>query len=87
MEKLSVRDLTPETLKKIQEMKSAEELIAFGKENGYEVSPELADRILKQFQSIDELNDDELEAVSGGGTAFEEYQKRLGKLIPENMCL
>lgn len=67
MKKLSIRDLTPETLKKIQEMKSADEIIAYGKENGYEVSPELAERIFKQFQASAELSDDDLVAVAGGG--------------------
>ncbi len=58
----------PETMiEKAKEAKSAQELIALAKENGTELSAEEADVYFAQLHKTGELEDDELDSVSGGG--------------------
>lgn len=66
MKQLNLREITPEMKKKALAMKSKEELIAYAKENGYELSDEKAARILEQFSSDTDLPDSVMETVAGG---------------------
>ena len=56
-----------EMILKAKEAKTAEELLAFAKENGMELSEEGAKAYYEQFHKSGELSDDELGNVSGGG--------------------
>ena len=60
-------ELNKELLEKAKEMKTPEELLAFAKENGIEMTKEKADAYFKQLgTSSGNIADDELENVSGG---------------------
>lgn len=52
---------------KLKECKTAEELKAFAKEIGYELTDEEAQDYFGKIQKSGELSDDELDLVSGGG--------------------
>ena len=57
---------TPEQLAKAKAAKSAEELIALGKENGMELTEEEAKKFSAELHKEGELADDELDNVAGG---------------------
>ena len=57
---------TPEQYAKAKAAKSAEELLAYAKEVGYELTEEDAKKYFEQWQKEGELADEELENVSGG---------------------
>lgn len=60
-------ELNKELLEKAKEMKTPEELLAFAKENGIEMTKEKADEYFKQLStSSGEISDEELDNVSGG---------------------
>ena len=63
-----------ELIAKLKEAKSADELIAFAKENGVEITPEKAKELFEQL-SGGELTDDMLDAVSGGRQAQEKFEE------------
>ena len=54
-----------ELIAKLKEAKSADQLIAFAKENGVEIAPEKAEELFQQL-SGGELSDDALDKVAGG---------------------
>lgn len=56
-----------ELLEKAKGASSPEELIALAKENGLELSEEYAAEYLERLNKSDELSDEELDNVSGGG--------------------
>ncbi len=61
-------ELNKELIQKAKEAKSVEELMAFAKDNGVELSKEQADAFFKQHDvRCGEIADDELDNVSGGG--------------------
>ncbi len=60
--------LTPEIPEKAKAVKSAEELLAFAKENGMEMTEEQANAYFSQLHPTSgEIADEELENVAGGG--------------------
>ena len=60
-------ELNKELLEKVKKMKTPEELLAFAKENGIEMTKEKAAAFFKQLgTSSGNIADDELENVSGG---------------------
>lgn len=59
--------LTPELIEKARQAKSAEELIARTKENGFELTEDEAKAYFEQLNKSGELSDDELDNVAGGG--------------------
>jgi predicted ribosomally synthesized peptide with nif11-like leader len=63
-----MNSLTPELIAKAKAATSAEKLLEFAKENGVELSEEEAKTCFEQLHANAEVSDDELEAVSGGGT-------------------
>ncbi len=58
--------MTNEMLAKAKECKSAEEFLAFAKENGIEVTAEQAAENLSKLHGEGELDDDALSDASGG---------------------
>ncbi len=60
-------NFTPEQLTKAKEAKSVEELIAFAKENGVELTAKEAAKYFSELHKEGEIADDELENVAGGG--------------------
>ena len=59
-------ELKRELLLKAKEAKTAQELAAFAKENGVELSAEQAKKLFADLRRTGELADEELENVSGG---------------------
>ena len=87
-------ELNKELLEKVKKMKTPEELLAFAKENGIEMTKEKAAAFFKQLgTSSGNIADDELENVSGG--KFDEMGGReptpgwtcpnCGKYIPKTI--
>ena len=60
-------EFMPELLEKAKKAESAEALQALAKENHYDMSAEEANAYFAQMHKSGELNDEELENVSGGG--------------------
>lgn len=56
-----------ELVLKAKESKTAQELMAFAKENDFEMTEESAEAYFEQIHKTGELSDDELDNVSGGG--------------------
>lgn len=56
-----------ELIMKAKSTKSAQELLAFAKENGIEMTEESAKVYFEQLNKMGEISDDELDNVSGGG--------------------
>ncbi len=54
-----------ELIAKLKEAKSADQLIAFAKENGIDIAPEKAKELFEHL-SGGELSDDALDEVTGG---------------------
>ncbi len=61
-----MNNFSTELIEKAKQAKSAEELIAIAKENGTELSAEEAHACFAQLHKAGELEDDELDSVSGG---------------------
>lgn len=59
-------NITEEIIEKAKELKTVEELIAFAKENGEELTHEKAEELFAKLHQTGELSDDELDNVSGG---------------------
>lgn len=67
MPTLQIENLTPEILAELQKLTNEEEVIAYFKKKGYDVSNDLAKRILDGLKNDQlELSDEELKMVSGG---------------------
>ena len=58
--------MTEEMFKKLQEAKTAEEMIAIAKEYGKELTKEQAEEMLAPADAQGELSDDDLDSVAGG---------------------
>lgn len=59
-------EFTAEIIEKAKQLKTVDELIAFAKENGEELSSEKAEELFAKLHKTGELSDDELDNVSGG---------------------
>lgn len=66
MRKLTLSDLDPKMMKAMSSMQSTDEVIAFCESKGFEISEEGASRILTQFEKVNELSLDDLDAAAGG---------------------
>lgn len=66
---------TYEQIIKAQQAKSAEELLAIAKENGFEMTSEQAKQYFAELNKQGELTDDELVAVAGGNKDNEPVQQ------------
>ncbi len=58
--------MTNEMINKAKECKSAEELLALAKENGYEMTAEEAAEKFAVLNNVGEMSDEELENAAGG---------------------
>ncbi len=58
--------MTNEIFEKAKECKSADELLALAKENGYDITAEEAAAKFAELHSEGELSDDELDSAAGG---------------------
>ncbi len=73
--------MNEEMLKKLQEAKSAEDVVAIAKEHGKEITLEQAQALLDRVKHTvsGELSDDDLEAVAGGeGYLFDPLLEEIG---------
>lgn len=67
MTKLQLENLTPELLAEVCKCNSADEVVKFFADKGFEVSPKVAERILEECKKNDgDISDEELNAVAGG---------------------
>ena len=61
-----------ELILKAKECKSAEEIMALAKENGYELTEEQAKEYFEKLNANGEIADDELDNVAGGCDFFDQ---------------
>ncbi len=74
--------MTNELITKAKESKSAEELLALAKENGYELTLEEAKVKYAELHNEGELSDDELDGAAGGGCGKDSrYYPELGDRV------
>ena len=67
MKEMTMKDLTPEIMKALEGLKTKEEMKDYCQKEGYDLTDELADRIVTQFERSGELSDEEVNKVAGGG--------------------
>ena len=71
-----MKNLTPEMIEKAKAAKTAEELLELAKANGVEMTADEAKTYFAQLGTKSgELNDDDLDAVAGGGCNDDERQR------------
>ena len=75
--------MNEELIAKAKEAKSAEELLALAKENGYSLTEEEAQNYFNQFHDTCEFSDDELDQVGGGCGKKDEYTDAGYWIIPD----
>ena len=69
MEELNMMNFAPQVIEQAKAAKSVEELLALAKENCFEMTPEEAATYFAQLNPVTgEIDDEELENVSGGAT-------------------
>ena len=78
--------LTPELIERAKLAKSAEEIFSLAKENGAELSAESAKAYFAQLHKTGELNDDELDSVSGGEKCGTIYNNGRPVVTMSNSC-
>ena len=66
MKKMKMTDLTLEIMKGLEGMKTTQEMKEYCLKEGYDLSDELAERIMAQFERDGKLSDDEAAAAVGG---------------------
>ncbi len=70
MAKLQLKDITPDMIKQMAKLGSAEEIAAFVKESGFEISDKGAARLKEQIDKTKDLSEEELAKVAGGYTVI-----------------
>ena len=88
-----MKNLTPEMIEKAKSVKSAEEILALAKENNVEMTADEAATYFAQLNpKSGELDDDDLDAVAGGGcgsnddsedTIYEKVRVTSGETCPK----
>lgn len=69
MEELNMMNFAPQVIQQAKAAKSVEELMALAKENCFEMTPEEAATYFAQLNPVTgDIDDEELENVSGGAT-------------------
>ena len=84
-----MKNLTPEMIEKAKAAKSAEELLEIAKANGVEMTADEAAAYFAQLNpKSGELDDDDLDAVAGGGCggSAPEGMKKIGAFTNANSC-
>ena len=66
MKELTMKDLTPEIMNRLKDLKTAQEIKEYCQKEGYVLTDELAERIALQFETSGELSDDDASSVTGG---------------------
>lgn len=72
MKKMRGKDLTPEIVKQLSGLNTVEEAVKYLNEQGYEISDEAADRLMRQVKKAVELSDSALDKVAGGAGSDED---------------
>ena len=73
-----MKNLTPEMIEKAKAAKSAEELLELAKANGVEMTADEAKTYFAQLNpKSGELDDDDLDAVAGGGCGYASDGRRI----------
>jgi hypothetical protein len=65
-ENKTMKNLTPELIRKAKAAKSAEELLELAKANDVELAEEEARIYFEQLNAVGKVSDDELDSVAGG---------------------
>ena len=79
--------LTPEIIEKAKAAKSADELLAIAKENNMDMTAEEAEAYLAQLTTKSgELEDDDLDSVSGGACQRIEQARDAKEAIRDMIC-
>ena len=82
-----MKNLTPEMIEKAKAAKSAEELFALAKENNVEMTADEAKTYFAQLgPKSGELDDDDLDAVAGGGCARTEQANNAQDAVSNMPC-
>ena len=83
-----MKNLTPEMIEKARTAKSAEELLELAKANNVEMTADEAKTYFAQLGSKSgELDDDELDAVAGGGCGYaSDERENEDKVIHTIVC-
>lgn len=69
-----MKKATPEQIEKIKDCKTAEEIIVAAKAEGFEITSEQVDKILKMiFPPNGEISDEELDNIAGGSSKDNNY--------------
>lgn len=68
MKELTMKDLTPEIMNRLKDLKTAQEIKEYCQKEGYLLTDELAQRIASQFEKSGELSDEDAAAAAGGRT-------------------
>ena len=66
IKEMTMKDLIPEIMKELEGMKTTQEMKEYCRKKGYDMSDELAERIVSQFEKSGELSDEEVSNVAGG---------------------
>ena len=75
MPKIDGKEISREVLAKAMLCETPEELVKLAKENGVELTKEVAEAYLSEFEDID-LDSDQLKKVAGGFGEGKDYEKK-----------
>ena len=82
MAKLNLNDITKETIEKAMACKTAEELLALAKAEGYDLTRDDAEAYLAEMADV-ELTDVELKNAAGGAC----WWKKCSGIICDSYCI
>ena len=77
MPKIDGKEISREVLAKAMLCETPEELMKLAKENGVELTKEVAEAYLSEFEDID-LDSDQLKKAAGGFGEGKDYEKKPG---------
>ena len=66
MKKLELTDLTPEFMKKIAALGTAEDVVSFCEKEGFSIKEKPAAALLEQLAKADSLTEEQLKQIAGG---------------------
>ena len=66
MKKLELTDLTPEFMKKIAALSTAEDVVSFCEKEGFSIKAKAAAALLDQLAKADSLTEEQLKQIAGG---------------------
>ena len=77
MKQMTYADLTPDFLKELSALCTAEEIIEACKAKSMEISEQSAVRLMEQFKKANELSRENVEKIAGGGKGYSGTQVML----------